>query len=173
MQCIGVGIPGPSEPEECCAGELRGLLTQLAHLTTLMLEARVSVRLCSCVTCANEMCGDTSSESGPCCLQVASHLISGLSAAVEGCVRASSVYYGSQSIGQPSRVAVAKAAYNVSPASSAPPDTENYCPAAGMVLLYRACHLSCVIFKQNRPCQLALVSPRSADASRGSEPGRC
>ena len=47
-------------------------------------------------------------------LQAASHLISGLSAAVEGCVRASLVSYGSHSIGPPSRVAVAKAAYNVS-----------------------------------------------------------
>lgn len=49
-----------------------------------------------------------------CVLQAASHLISGLSAAVEGCVRASLVSYGSHSIGPPSRVAVAKAAYNVS-----------------------------------------------------------
>lgn len=48
------------------------------------------------------------------CLQVASHLISGLSTAVEACARASSVSYGSHSIGPPSRVAVAKAAYTVS-----------------------------------------------------------
>ena len=50
-------------------------------------------------------------------LQVASHLISGLSTAVEACARASSVSYGSHSIGPPSRVAVAKAAYTVSLAS--------------------------------------------------------
>ena len=49
-------------------------------------------------------------------MQVASHLISGLSTAVEACVRVSSVSYGSHSIGPPSRVAVAKAAYTVSPA---------------------------------------------------------
>ena len=59
--------------------------------------------------------GVDSFDRGAPCLQVASHLISGLSAAVEGCVRASSAAYGSQSMGPPSRVAVAKAAYNVSP----------------------------------------------------------
>ncbi|BDA40569.1 Exocyst complex component 5 [Coccomyxa sp. Obi] len=45
--------------------------------------------------------------------QVASHLISGLSQAVDACVKASSVPYGMQSITVPSRIAITKAAYAV------------------------------------------------------------
>lgn len=46
-------------------------------------------------------------------VQVASHLISGLSQAVDACTRASSVPYGMQSITVPSRIAITKAAYAV------------------------------------------------------------
>lgn len=47
------------------------------------------------------------------CVQVASHLISGMSQAVESCVRASNNPYNMQSIGPPSRIAITKAAYAV------------------------------------------------------------
>lgn len=48
-----------------------------------------------------------------CVLQVASHLISGLSQAVAACAQAASAPYGMQSITAPSRIAVTKAAYAV------------------------------------------------------------
>ena len=49
--------------------------------------------------------------------QVASHLIAGLSQAVDGCASACAAPFGSASVGPPSRVAIAKAAYTVSPLS--------------------------------------------------------
>ncbi len=48
-------------------------------------------------------------------LQVASHLISGLSQAVQACAAANSATYGMQSITAPSRIAITKAAYAVRP----------------------------------------------------------
>lgn len=50
-----------------------------------------------------------------CVLQVASHLISGLSQAVQACAAANSATYGMQSITAPSRIAITKAAYAVRP----------------------------------------------------------
>ena len=51
------------------------------------------------------------------CSQVASHLIAGLSQAVDGCSAACAAPFGSASVGPPSRVAIAKAAYTVCPPS--------------------------------------------------------
>lgn len=50
-------------------------------------------------------------------LQVATHILAGLSAAVDACQRACSAPFGSASLGPPSRIATAKAAYSVLPRS--------------------------------------------------------
>ena len=82
-------------------------------------------------------------------LQVASHLISGLSAAVEGCARALSAFYGTHSVGPPSRVAVAKAAYNVSP-TSRNPDPWRAC-------VFRECISGSPPYSISDDCSLATV----------------
>lgn len=80
-------------------------------------------------------------------LQVASHLISGLSAAVEGCARALSAFYGTHSVGPPSRVAVAKAAYNVSPTSRTLIRGEHACSGNASQGLHRTVFLMTAVLQ--------------------------
>jgi len=47
--------------------------------------------------------------------QVATHILAGISAAVEACQRACAAPFGAATLGPASRIATAKAAYSVTP----------------------------------------------------------